>query len=461
MNIIFIAYSAAKGGQHTYMEYLRKHHGASINNALALGAAQGGYIVCAESLRKEGANINAIAQGAARGGYIEYAESLIKQGADINKVARGAARGGYIDYAESLKKRGANITEIAQGAAEGGYTDYAEWFRKEGADINAIAQSAAQGGYIAYAEWLRQKGADINFIAYGASIGSHRNYAEYLRKQGANIKVLAQGAAFVGHHKYLEFLIKQGACINIDIVRSILKGGHLSNKESISRFLMYFENQDIVKKLIKRINECQDVSYHIKQPPLIEKQLLYKKTTVKKRIESIFKFKNKYDLDISQASVMQQKGINFISFWLLQAMPQLLCGTQIKKNIQRPGLNHDVIMYITSFIFPILSQQQISDLQFKLNRFMLNNSIKRCLPHISKPKNGSSKGTSLNLERIKKFQEIIGAINHDAFSSLCQSQLTTFSKEASNNTSAQKVVEDQDNSDPYYKSLIRAKQRAF
>jgi hypothetical protein len=97
--------------------------------------------------------VNKIAKGTAEGGFETYVELLRRDhGADIVKIAYGAARGCHQEYTDKLLsefKEEVSINLMAQTAVEGGHLEYAEMlYRDHGAKPDSIIFGAVLSGHV-------------------------------------------------------------------------------------------------------------------------------------------------------------------------------------------------------------------------------------------------------------------------------------------------------------------------
>ena len=415
-------------------------HGANETCA-AYGAALCGNKVLAESLRARGASINLTARGAAQGGHREYAENLQAEGASIHYIAQGAAHGGHREYADFLKRQGADINWVVGGAAEGGHFEYVESLRAQGADINWIACGAAIGGHLKHAESLRAHGAHINYIAGGAAHGGHLDYAEFLRAQGADINHIAQGAASGGHREYVESLRAQGANLK-SIIHGFIDSRRLRSEKNAFQLLVYINNDAFRNELIRALKNDNDLPQEIKD----------KLPHIQRRINHIYQLKNNYAIELHQAISIQQERTP-TSFLLLQLLPQLLQERKTVKNDGTlPALNSTEALIIMSFICP-LREIEIQHLNCQLARFYLQRSIARYY----KAPNWFQKlfftaDQRKHKETAQDFQDDMSTQNRETFFKSCTNTIKKIKDNELDNNK-------QTSNDPFYKSLIRAKNR--
>lgn len=207
-------------------------NGAGINY-IARGAAAGGHLHYAESLRKFGASVHFVAEGAALGGFIDYSEEMRARGADPRIIAFGASLGGHMSYAVNLQVVGVKINDIVEAAAAGGHFEYVEKLKEFDVFSSDFAEGAAAGGHIECAEKARKRGADKDSIARGAATGGHLDYAERLRQLGANVDELSIYTALSGHFDYANKLHEEGAS-----VENIAEGTGLGNHIVFAERLM-------------------------------------------------------------------------------------------------------------------------------------------------------------------------------------------------------------------------------
>ena len=287
---------------------------------------------------------------------------------------------------------------------------------------------------------MRAQGADINWIAQGAAFGGHREYAESLRAHGASIRKIANSAAAGGHREYAESLRAQGAGVNA-IAYGFIAGEHVSCEKNAFQLLVYINNDVFRNELIRALKNYDNLSQEIKD----------KLPKIQRRIDHIYQLKNNYAIELHQTIAIQQERIP-TSFLMLQLLPQLLQERKTEQNdATLPALNSTEALIIISFICP-LRTVEIKHLNFQLTRFYLQRSIAQ---YCNEPEpNWFQKlfftpEPRIHKETAQDFQNNMSTQNREAFFNSCTN---TIKKIKDNEL-------DNNKKDPFYKSLIRAKNR--
>ncbi len=205
-----IAKAAARSSRYAYVKFLSEKSEICNNSILQSAARAGDFDYCFRKYTDRGA-INAIAQGAAIGGWYKEAESIREEyGVEVDIIAKAAALGGWLEYAELLHhKHGANIYNISEYAALGGHLRQADEMQtKYNVPASKIVSAAAQGGHHLYCLYQLNYMPDmLDTIAKTSAEYGYLEFCEFLRVQyDASTSELSHGAMLGGYKKYARFL---------------------------------------------------------------------------------------------------------------------------------------------------------------------------------------------------------------------------------------------------------------